>query len=261
MCRMSECSHYSICENTNQSVIQKKKKKQKQNTKESPAALVEYSKTNCALIYHLKLQCYNSTASRTLAHDTHTHMHTQASIKRCVGHAAVKSTAECGVLPLREEREIHWSLSPDIKGSIDAKSQQGWCWLKLRQRGITHRTGIWLLWHPPVYISPPLRGPDFPHVQSLCARRTLKSPPCTIKHGVLRFANIEHSERSTLLSPPLSLRWGQRGRRNLNWMNQVSDNEQYDNGRTTPPTLCSLFKFRVVPGIGNLWGWLKKIRE
>lgn len=56
--------------------------------------------------------------------DIHTHAHT--SIKWCVGYPAVKSTAEYGVLPFGE-REIHWSLSPDIKESIDAMPHKDWC--------------------------------------------------------------------------------------------------------------------------------------
>lgn len=39
---------------------------------------------------------------------------------RCVGYPA----AEYGVLPFAE-REIHWSLSPDIKESIDDITPQG----------------------------------------------------------------------------------------------------------------------------------------
>lgn len=124
----------------------------------------------------------------------------------------------------------------------------------------------------PLYISPPLRGPDSPHAESLCARRALKPPACTIKHSVLPMCaltlattlqRLKHKAFWVLhFSLPFSLSpLGATRPRNLNWMNQVSDNEQYDNGRATPPTLCSLFKFRVVPGIENLWGWPKKIRE
>lgn len=55
-----------------------------------------------------------TTHSYTYRRSLHTDTHTRISIKWCVRYPAVKSTAEYGVLPFGE-KDIHWSLSPDIK--------------------------------------------------------------------------------------------------------------------------------------------------
>lgn len=50
-------------------------------------------------------------------------------------------TTDYGVLPFGE-REIHWSLSHNIKGSIDAIPHED-LWETCRRRRITHHRGIW----------------------------------------------------------------------------------------------------------------------
>jgi len=100
------------------------------------AALAEFNKPT-VLIHHHELQCYSCTVS-------HTDVCTHTSIKWRVGYPAVKSTAEYGVLPFGEG-EIHWSLSPNIKESIDAISHKDCC-ETYRQRRITHRREIWPQW-------------------------------------------------------------------------------------------------------------------
>lgn len=77
------------------------------------SALVESNKASVCWLITLN---YNA---RTAQWTTHTYtyrcsLHKPASIKWCVRYPAVKSTAEYGVLPFRE-KDIHWSLPPDIK--------------------------------------------------------------------------------------------------------------------------------------------------